>query len=91
MTESAEERAAAHLRAVEAVRERACGLLDYDQELSTPSYADRYRKFVFIAIARHHGSIVLAVDAAEYNWLDVAQLSGLLPRIDVSRELDKAA
>ncbi len=91
MTESAPERREAHLRAVEGVRARALALLDYDHALAVATDADTYRKIVLIGIARHHGSIVLAVDAAEYNWLDVSQMSGLLPQIQRQQGLTSAA
>lgn len=66
--------------AVDAVRARAILLLGPDRELGLVSDADTYaggkKPAVLLAIARPGWSVVLAIDAGEWNGLDVLKLAG---------------
>ncbi len=67
--------------AVEAVRARAIALLlEGDRQLALASDAQTYARgkvpAVLLAIARPTGSVVLAIDASEFNGLDVLKLAG---------------
>jgi hypothetical protein len=64
--------------AVEAVRARAIALLEENGELGVATdaltYARSAKPGVLVAIARWRYSVVLAIDAAEYDGLRLADL-----------------